>query len=72
MDVEAILHMLVEKFPIIGVVLMVLGGLVVVGQVVVAATPSKADDAAWEKLKTIPVLGQVLAVVALFAPFQKK
>lgn len=53
-------------------VLVILGCLVVIGQVVVALTPSTADDAAWEKLQAIPVLGGFLKALAMFAPLQKK
>jgi hypothetical protein len=72
MDFTAILEMLVAKFPIVGLVLSVLGALVVVGQVVVVATPSKEDDAAWEKIKSYPIIGPLVSALALFAPFQKK
>jgi hypothetical protein len=72
MDAASILALLVGKWPVVGLICSILGALVVVGQAVVAVTPSTADDAAWEKLKSIPVLGAVLAALANLAPIQKK
>lgn len=72
MDASTILTLLASKFPVIGVVLAVLGALVVAGQVVVTLTPTTADDEAWAKIKAIPVLGQIIAALAAFAPIQKK
>lgn len=72
MDFSAIAQMLIAKWPVVGIILSVLGGLVVVGQTVVAVTPSTSDDAAWEKIKNIPILGQIIAVLSNFAPIQKK
>lgn len=53
-------------------VLMSLGGAVVLGQVYVAATPSKKDDAWLKKIEAIPVLGHFLKALKKFAPLQKK
>jgi hypothetical protein len=53
-------------------ILTVLGGLLALGQMVVVATPSTADDEAWAKLKALPLLGPVLAVLANFAPWHKQ
>lgn len=72
MEFEAILAMLVGKFPILSMILGVLGALVVVGQAVVAMTPSKEDDAAWEKIKALPIIGGLISAIANFAPIQKK
>lgn len=69
---EAWIHDLLLKIPGALIILPVLGGLVVIGQAVVLATPSTNDDVAWEKLKAIPVLGVILSVLASFAPIQKK
>jgi len=66
------LQMLASLHPAVPIVLAVLGVLVVVGQAVVALTPSKSDDLAWEKIKQVPILGAVLSALASFAPLQKK
>lgn len=49
-----------------------LGSLIVLAQVVVPLTPSTADDEAWEKVKTIPVLGGLIKALVKLAPIQKK
>jgi hypothetical protein len=72
MDFQAIAQMLIGKWPIFGIILSVLGALVVVGQTFVAITPSQNDDAAWEKLKAMPVIGQIISLLSSFAPIQKK
>ena len=72
MDIEAILMLVVGKFPIAAALAMVLGTLVVLAQVIIPLTPSKADDHAWEKLKGVPVLGSLLAALVKFAVIQKK
>ena len=72
MDYVAILQSLVAKWHVVGGILMALGMLVIVGQVVVVATPTKKDDEAWAKIKAVPILGSVLAALEHFAPIQKK
>lgn len=72
MDVNAILQMLVTKFPWLMVIATVLGLLVVVGQAVVAITPTTKDDEAWAKIKAMPVIGAVINALVQFAPIQKK
>jgi len=72
MDVSVILALLVDKFPIAGLVLGGLGALVVLGAAVVALTPSKSDDAAYEKVMGIPILGPILKAIAAFSPIAKK
>lgn len=72
MDLSAIVTLLAAKFPIIALILGILGALVIAGQAIVVMTPSKMDDEAWDKLKAIPAVGSVLSVLALFAPIQKK
>lgn len=69
---QALLQMLAEKYPVLLMVFAGLGGLVVVGQVVVAITPSKNDDAFMAKLEEVPVLGSFLKALKAFAPIQKK
>lgn len=72
MDFDMILPMLVAKFPILAGIFLVLGLLVVLAQVIIPLTPSKKDDAAWDKIKQIPVLGSVISALVAFAPIQKK
>lgn len=72
MTEAGLLEMLAKLHPIVPVVFAILGMLVVVGQTVVWMTPSKADDEAWEKIKKVPVLGNIISALANFAPLQKK
>lgn len=72
MDFSIILAGLAAKFPWAALGLAILGMLVVIGSAVVAMTPSKADDEAWDKIKNIPVLGSILSALANFSPIQKK
>jgi hypothetical protein len=72
MDFVAMAQFLVLKFPVLGMVFALLGLLVVAGQALVLITPSTADDAAWEKIKAMPVIGQIISAVIAFAPIQKK
>lgn len=63
MDLTPIMQSIAAANPIVLAVFGVLGTLVVLGQVVVAMTPSKADDAAWEKIKAVPFLGPIIAAL---------
>jgi hypothetical protein len=63
---------LVGLSPIAALIIGILGTLVVIAQVVITVTPSKSDDAAWDKIKSIPVLGSVLSILTSFAVIQKK
>jgi len=68
----SIISGLVAQFPWLASVAMILGSLVVIGQIVVSLTPSKADDEAWAKIMNIPLLGAVLQALTNFAVIQKK
>ncbi|MBK9496889.1 MAG: hypothetical protein IPO08_20915 [Xanthomonadales bacterium] len=68
----ALLNSLVAAVPGLSVILMALGTLVVIGQVIVVATPSKSDDEAWEKIKSVPLIGGIISALANFAPISKK
>ncbi len=57
--------------PVVSMILMVLGALVALGQMVIVATPSTADDAWWAKIKALPLIGPILTMLANFAPWQK-
>lgn len=69
---DAVLQVLAGLHPVVGYILMGLGALVVIGLGVVAITPSQEDDAFVEKMKAIPVLGQLLLALQNFSPIQKK
>lgn len=69
---EELLASLMLKYPIVGYVLMGLGALVVLAQSIIVLTPSKADDAFWDKMKAIPVLGTLISALAEMAPIKKK
>lgn len=69
---DAVLVVLAGLHPAVAWVLMGLGALVVIGMAVVAITPSQADDAWVEKVKSVPVLGQLLLALQSFSPIQKK
>lgn len=71
MDYALLLNSLAAQFPALLSVLSFLGLLVVVGQAVVVLTPSTADDAAWAKIKSVPVVGQLISALAAFAPVHK-
>ena len=72
MDIVAILVMVASKYPVAAAGLGILGSAVVMGQIVVVATPTKKDDEAWDKIKSIPVLGALLSALTNFAVIQKK
>lgn len=63
---------LIEQFPIVGTILVVLGALVVIGQFIIALTPTRKDDEILESLKKKPFYGLVIDFLASFAPFAKK
>lgn len=72
MDLSIILSALVVQYPILASVLAVLGSLVVVGTVYVKITPSKTDDAWFDKLEAIPLVGTVLKLLVSFSPIERK
>ena len=72
MDLGSLLPWLASLHPIVPVVLAALGCLVVLGQTVVALTPSAADDALASKLEALPLVGPLLKALASFAPIQRK
>lgn len=57
--------------PLVHLILVVLGILVVTGQALVAITPTTADDEFWAKVKSLPLIGQLIVMLANFAPFHK-
>jgi hypothetical protein len=72
MDFSAILALLAEKYPTLGIALVVLGLLVVAAQTYVALTPTQDDDAWFAKLEAIPILGHIIIALKAFAPIQRK
>lgn len=71
MDFEAIIAFLGVSYPVLKGIFSVLGLVVVVGQIIVALTPGKSDDAAAEKVFALPIIGPILKALALFAPIKK-
>lgn len=73
---QSILDTFMQFFPSLPVALQIaltaLGGLVVLGQIYIAATPTKRDDAWFAKLEATAGLGTVLRVLKSFAPIQRK
>jgi len=72
MDMGIILSWLSALNPIVNIVLVVLGSLVVLGGAYVKLTPSQADDAWFDKLEAVPVLGAILKGLMAFSPVQRK
>jgi hypothetical protein len=74
--VEAILKMALDflagTFDLAKVALAVVAGLIVVGRVYIAMTPTKSDDQWLQELEKKPWIGMVLRVVAAFSPVQRK
>jgi hypothetical protein len=69
---QALLDMLVQAIPAVSTVLQVLGGLVVIATAVVKLTPSKDDDEKLAKVMAIPLVGGIIAALAVRAPIQPK
>lgn len=72
MDFEFIFSLILAKAPGAVYILMLLGALCVLAQAFVIITPSKSDDAAWEKIKSIPFVGGLISALVARAPIQKK
>lgn len=72
MDWSIILTWVQPLSPMVGYVLMALGGLVVLGSAYVKITPTQDDDAWFAKLEAIPILGSLLQALVAFSPFQRK
>jgi len=53
-------------------VLMGLGGLVILGQAYIAATPTDADDKWYAALEKVKVIGWLLKFLKAFSPIQRK
>jgi hypothetical protein len=72
MEVDQILNFLVGKWPVVGIALQVLGGLVVAGYAYVKISNGKDDDAFLLKLEGMPVVGSLLKALIAFSPVQRK
>jgi len=69
--IEQLLMELVTAYPAISLPFAVIGGIVVLAQVIILITPSKKDDEALEKvMQGIP--GRILSAFTAFAPIQVK
>lgn len=71
-DIEALLLLLIAKFPVLLGVCAILGLLVVVGQALVAFSPTKKDDAVLQRIMAIPFVGAIVAALVKFAPIQQR
>jgi len=72
MDLQMVLDWLVQKLPVLPMVLGVLGSLVVVMTAFVAATPNQDDDAWLAKVKAIPLVGSIIVALEKFSVIQRK
>jgi len=69
---ENVFSELLLNYPIIATILAVLGSLVVIGQFIIAVTPSKKDDLWLEGIKKNSLFGALMDFLKSFAPFAKK
>lgn len=70
---EQLIQMLVNIHPAILYIVMGLGSLVVIGQAIVAITPTENDNIWFDKyILGLPVVGSFIKALKLFAPIQKK
>lgn len=72
MEIQMVIDWLVEKIPVLPVILSVLGSLVVAATAFVAATPSQDDDAWLNKVKAIPVIGSIVLALERFSVIARK
>lgn len=72
MDAGTILGWLDKAWPVVHPVLVVLGSLVVIATLVVQITPSTEDDALWNKVKAVPVLGSLIVALEAFSVIGRK
>lgn len=72
MDLSGIFGWLELNAPWSKFVLMGMGTLVVLSTAYIAATPSKDDDAWFEKVKQVPVLGWLITAVEKFSLISRK
>ena len=72
MDIVALISLAATKFPVVTLIATILGALVVLGQVLVAVTPSPKDNEAYDKIMNMAILGPILKALSSFAPIQKK
>lgn len=68
---ELFLLDIISKYPIVLVVLTVLGLIVVLAQAIVAITPGKSDDEFLAKLESNAIAKKILDILISFAPIQK-
>ena len=68
---EILVAELIAKYPVLLVVLTVLGLLVVLAQVIVFITPSKKDDELLAKIEANPIGKKLVNLFVSFAPIQK-
>lgn len=62
---------LILKYPLVGLILSILASLPVMAQIVVAITPSKADDEWLARVESNSITAKILEFLKAFAPWQK-
>lgn len=70
--IETVMLQLSTLSPALHLSLTVLGGLVVLGQFYIAATPTRRDDAWYARLEAKAGIGALLRALKTFAPIQRK
>lgn len=72
MDAQLMLAELIKEFPALMIILSGLGLLVVAGQAYIAMTPNKKDDAWYDRMEKMRIIGPILKALASFAPLQRR
>jgi|GEM_PF-4332355 F0F1-type ATP synthase membrane subunit a len=71
--VKMIVDFLANSFPdIAGIALAALAGLVVLGRIYIAMSPTKKDDQWLQEQEAKPYVGMAFRVLAAFSPIQRK
>lgn len=68
---DLILADLLGKYPVLAGVFAGLGAVLVLAGLVIKLTPSKADDAALEHIKAIPIVGGLMAWLVGKSPIKE-
>jgi len=71
-QIYAFIQMLAAKYPLVLLIISILGSLPVLMSAYVAATPSPEDDKWWNKVKEVPVLGFIIGILERFALISRK
>lgn len=69
---EEFLQLLFKEYPLIAGIFGVLGAFTILGQSIVAITPSKKDDEILDKLKKNSIFKKIFDFLIRFAPYNDK